>query len=95
MHHTTVPKSTYYAVFAWLAVLLVLTVVASRLDLGFWNVPLALAIAIIKAVLIVLFFMHVRYGSPLLRLFAAGGFFWLLILLAFLVADVRARMLGW
>jgi cytochrome c oxidase subunit IV len=94
MQHT-VPKSTYYAVFVWLAVLLVITVAASRIDLGFWNVPLALAIAIIKAVLIVLFFMHVRYGSPLLRLFAAGGFFWLLILLAFLVADVRARMMGW
>jgi cytochrome c oxidase subunit 4 len=94
MHHT-VPKSTYYSVFAWLAVLLVLTVAASRLNLGYWNVPLALTIAIIKAVLIVLFFMHVRYGSPLLRLFAAGGFFWLLIMLAFIAADARARMMGW
>jgi cytochrome c oxidase subunit 4 len=94
MHHT-VPKSTYYIVFTWLAVLLVLTVAASRINLGAWNVPLALTIAIIKAVLIVLFFMHVRYGSPLVRLFAVGGFFWLLILMAFLVADVRARMMGW
>jgi cytochrome c oxidase subunit 4 len=94
MHHT-VPKSTYFTVFAWLAVLLVLTVAASKLNLGYWNVPLALAIAVIKAALIVLFFMHVRYGSPLLRLFAAGGFFWLAILLAFVVADVRARIMGW
>jgi cytochrome c oxidase subunit 4 len=94
MHHT-VPKSTYFIVFAWLAVLLVLTVAASRINLGVWNVPLALIIATIKAVLIVLFFMHVRYGSPLVRLFAAGGFFWLMILLAFLVADVKARMMGW
>jgi cytochrome c oxidase subunit 4 len=73
----------------------VLTVAVSRIDLGAANVPIALAIAIVKAILIVLFFMHVRYGSPLLRLFAAGGFFWLLILLGFIMADVRARFVGW
>jgi cytochrome c oxidase subunit 4 len=94
MHHI-VSRSTYYIVFAWLVVLLVLTVAAARVDLGVWNVPAALAIAVVKAVLIVLFFMHVRYGSPLVRLFAAGGFFWLLIMLAFIVADVRARSMGW
>ena len=62
-----------------------------RMRPGLWNVPLALAIAIVKAVLIVLFFMHVRYGSPLVRLFAAGGFFWLLIMLAFVLTDVKMR----
>jgi cytochrome c oxidase subunit 4 len=76
-------------------VLLALTIAAARFDLGAANVPIALAIAIAKAILIVLFFMHVRYGSPLLRLFAAGGFFWLLIMLAFILADVQARSIGW
>jgi cytochrome c oxidase subunit IV len=94
MHHT-VSKSTYYIVFAWLAGLLVLTVAAAHFDLGRANVPIALAIALVKAILIVLFFMHVRYGSPLLRLFAAGGFVWLLIMLAFIMIDVRARIVGW
>jgi cytochrome c oxidase subunit 4 len=94
MHHV-VPKSTYYIVSLLLAVLLVLTVAASRADFGAWNVPIALAIAFAKAVLIVLFFMHVRYGSPLVRLFAVGGFFWLLIMLAFILADVQARLIGW
>jgi cytochrome c oxidase subunit 4 len=94
MHHI-ISRSTYYIVFAWLVVLLVLTVAAARVDLGVWNVPVALAIAIVKAVLIVLFFMHVRYGTPLVRLFAAGGFFWLLIMLAFIVADLQARSIGW
>ena len=94
MHHV-VPKPTYYIVFALLAVLLVATVAASRVDLGIWNVPVALAIAIAKAILIVLYFMHVRYGSPLVRLFAAGGFFWLLIMLAFILTDVQARLTGW
>ena len=91
MHHHVVAKSTYYQVAVWLAVLLVLTVVAARIDLGHWNVPIALAIAGIKALLIVLFFMHVRYGSPLLKLFAAGGFFWLLIMFVFLASDVLTR----
>jgi cytochrome c oxidase subunit 4 len=90
MHHV-VPKSTYYVVSALLMLLLVATVVAARFDLGAANVPIALAIAIAKTILIVLFFMHVRYGSPLVRLFAAGGFFWLLIMLGFILADVQAR----
>ena len=94
MHHV-VPKSTYFLVSVVLGVLLVLTVAAAQLNLGHWNVPIALAIAIAKAALIVLYFMHVRYGSPLVRLFAAGGFFWLLIMLAFVMADVQARLMGW
>ena len=94
MHHV-VAKKTYYFVSAWLMLLLVLTVVAAQLDLGAANVPIAVAIAIGKAILIVLFFMHVRYGSPLVRLFAAGGFFGLLIMLGFILADVHARGSGW
>jgi cytochrome c oxidase subunit 4 len=94
MHHI-VPRKTYYIVSALLMALLVVTVGAARVDLGAANVPIALAIAIAKAILIVLFFMHVRYGSPLVRLFAAGGFFWLLIMLGFILADVQARLVGW
>lgn len=94
MHHV-VAKKTYYIVSAWLMLLLVLTVAAAQRDLGAANVPIALAIAIAKAILIVLFFMHVRYGSPLVRLFAAGGFFWLFIMLGFILADVQARSSGW
>lgn len=90
MHHV-VPKATYYSVAVWLAALLVITVAAALLDLGEWNVPLALAIATIKATLIVLVFMHVRYSSPLVRLFAAGGFLWLLFMLTFIAADVLWR----
>ena len=89
--HEPLPKATYYWVALWLGVLLVATVVVARFNLGGWNVPIALSIAAIKATLIVLFFMHVRYGSPLVRLFATGGFLWLFILLAFLAADVLKR----
>jgi cytochrome c oxidase subunit 4 len=94
MHHV-VAKKTYYIVSALLMLLLALTVAAAQRDLGAANVPIALAIAIAKAILIVLFFMHVRYGSPLVRLFAAGGFFWLLIMLGIILADVHARGINW
>jgi cytochrome c oxidase subunit 4 len=90
MHHI-VPKSIYFKVSVWLFALMVATVVASRIDLEGWNVPLALAIAAAKATLIVLFFMHVRYSSPLVRLFAMSGFVWLAILFVFVAADVLTR----
>ena len=89
--HYVVPTRTYFVVFAWLTVLMVVTIAASRVDLEGWNVPVALAIAGIKATLIVLFFMHVRYGPPLVKMFAASGFLWLVILFAFLAADVLTR----
>ena len=94
MHHVVSTK-TYLIVSALLFVLLVLTVVASRWNLGMANVPIALAIAFAKAILILLFFMHVRYGSPLVKLFASGGFFWLLIMLVYILTDVQARLMGW
>ena len=90
MHHV-VPKSVYFQIFVWLAVLLVVTVAASRIDLEGWNVPLALGIAAVKATLIVMFFMHVRYGSPLVKLFSMCGFLWLVIMFAFVAADVLTR----
>jgi cytochrome c oxidase subunit 4 len=90
MHHV-VSKQVYFVVAAVLALLLVATVAASRVDLEGWNVPLALAIASVKAVLIVLFFMHVLYNAPLVRLFAAGGFVWLLLLFALMAPDYLKR----
>jgi cytochrome c oxidase subunit 4 len=86
-----VPKTVYFAVAGCLAVLLALTVLAAELDLGVANTPIALAIAAAKAVLIVLFFMHVRYASPLVRMFAAGGFLWVAILFGLTLSDVLTR----
>ncbi len=91
MHPRVVPVRTYVVVAAWLALLMVLTVSAAQFDLGAWNTPIAVTIAIAKGVLIVLYFMHVRYGSPLLRIFAAGGFLWLLILFGLTMSDVLTR----
>jgi cytochrome c oxidase subunit 4 len=88
-----VRRSTYYAVSGALAVLLALTIAASYVDLGTLNVVVAIGIATAKAVLIVLYFMHVRYSPPLVRMAAVAGFVWLGILLVLLLADYAAR--GW
>jgi cytochrome c oxidase subunit 4 len=88
----TVSKPTYYKVAGALMLLLVLTVAASQLAVGpALHVVLALSIAFAKAVLIVLFFMHVRYGSRLTMVFAAAGFFWLVILFLLTFSDYLAR----
>jgi cytochrome c oxidase subunit 4 len=83
----------YFVVFVTLLVLLAATVGVAFLDLGAWNLPVALAIAITKAVLILLIFMHVRYSSSLIWLVAAAGFFWLAIMLLFTLADYLTRSL--
>jgi cytochrome c oxidase subunit IV len=91
MHSHVVPKTVYFTIAAVLFVLLVVTVLAAQVDLGFLNLPLAMLIALAKAALIVLYFMHVRYGNPLLRIFAAAGFLWLLLMFALLSADYLTR----
>ena len=89
--HTVVDKSVYFRVSILLAILLVATVAAAQYDLGHWNVPIAMGIALAKAVLIVLFFMHIRYGSPLLRLFAFGGLLWLFVMFVLTASDIVTR----
>jgi cytochrome c oxidase subunit 4 len=81
----------YYAVFASLMVMTAITVGVAFLDLGAFNAVVALTIAVIKAVLVVLFFMHVRYSTKLTWLVVAAGVFWLGILLALTLSDYLTR----
>jgi cytochrome c oxidase subunit 4 len=85
-----VPVGTYVAVFLSLIALTVITVVASRLSLGAFNTPIALAIAVTKA-LLVIFFMHVKYSPKLIWLVVAAAFFWLFHLIAGTSADYLSR----
>ena len=91
--HQQGPSLTrYFSVFIALMVLLVLTVAAAFLPhLGFLNIGIALAIAAIKATLVILFFMHVIEASRLTKLFVAGTFIWLLIMFAFTFTDYLSR----
>jgi cytochrome c oxidase subunit 4 len=87
------PKSLYYAVFAALIVGTLLTYAAARVDLGALNNVVMLVIALTKALLVILFFMHVRWGTRLTWLVVASGFFWLLIMFSVTMTDFLTR--GW
>ena len=91
--HHIVPLNVYFRVFILLIVMTGLTVAVAYVDLGWGNTPVALGIALFKATLVILFFMHVRYNTPVMWLFAAAGFFWLLILLVLTMQDYATR--GW
>ncbi len=87
------PKSMYYAVFAALLVGTALTVGAAFVDMGPLNNVVMLLIAVAKATLVVLFFMHVRWATRLTWVVAMAGFFWLFILFGVTMSDYMTR--GW
>jgi len=93
MSDQVVPVRIYLAIFGALLVLTAVTVFVAFQDFGLFNTPIALTIAVFKATLVILYFMHVRYSSRLTWLFVAAGFFWLVILLTFTLADFASR--GW
>lgn len=84
---------TYSLVGIGLLVLLALTIGAAYLQLGPLNTPVAMLISLLKAALILLFFMHVRYSRPVLWVFVGAGFFWLAIMFALALSDYLTR--GW
>ena len=89
----TISVRTYAWVFLSLLLLAALTMGIAQMDLGLLNIAAALGIAVAKAALVVLYFMHVRTSSRITWLFAAAGFFWLLIFLVLVMGDVLTR--GW
>jgi cytochrome c oxidase subunit IV len=86
-----VPKWIYFAVFTALIILTWVTALVSTVDLGRWNIFVALAIAIIKASLVALFFMHVYYSTRLTKMILGSGLFWLILLLFITMADLWTR----
>jgi cytochrome c oxidase subunit 4 len=90
-----VPKKIYYTIFAALMVLTITTVAAARVPFHNEAVGtiIALAIAVTKATLVILYFMHVRYSSRLTWVVIASGFLWLAIMISFILADYLTR--GW
>ncbi|HSV12943.1 MAG TPA: cytochrome C oxidase subunit IV family protein [Tepidisphaeraceae bacterium] len=87
------PKSTYYAIFGALMVLTGVTIAVAFVHLGSLNFPVALAIAITKATLVLLFFMHVKYSSRLVKMVVGMAFFFLLIMFGLTMTDYLSR--GW
>ncbi|MCA1816436.1 MAG: cytochrome C oxidase subunit IV family protein [Acidobacteria bacterium] len=95
MSEKIISERAYYAVFVVLLLFTATTYFAARVDLGRWNTPVGLAIAAVKAALIVIYFMHARYSTRLTRVVIGAGLFWLGILLALTVSDYVTRVRGW
>src|SRR5207248_8885691 len=88
-----VPKRIYFAVFAALIGLTWLTAFVATLNLGRLNFLVAISIAIFKASLVALFFMHAAYATRLTRMVILSGIYWLILLLFIVMADIWTR--GW
>ncbi len=88
-----VSRKLYFAVFATLIVFTLVTYLVSLLELGPLNTVIAMTIAVTKMLLIMLFFMHLRYSGQLIKIFAGAGFFWLFILISLTLSDFLTR--GW
>jgi cytochrome c oxidase subunit 4 len=91
MSEHIVSKTIYFLIFGALMVLTVVTYMVALVDLGALNVVVALAVAVTKAVLVVLFFMHVRYSNRLTKIVVISGFFWLAILIVLTLSDYWTR----
>jgi len=95
MSDVVVSKNIYFAIFAALVVLTGLTTVVAFFNLGVFNPVVAMSIAVVKASLVVLYFMHMRYSSRLTMIIGAASLFWLGILLVLIMSDYAVRGAGW
>ena len=89
--HIVTPVRTYVTVFILLLIFTGITYWVAQHDYGMMNTPVALSIAVFKASLVVIFFMGVRYNTPLTKVVVVAGFFWLLIMFALTMGDYVSR----
>ncbi len=86
------PLKSYFLVWLALLLLLLAAVAGTRLPLGGFNLVLNLAIATVMALLVLVFFMELRDSGSLIRIAAAAGFFWLLLLISLSLSDYLTRV---
>ena len=91
MSETITPVRTYLIIFLALMVLTAITVAVAFFELGPFNDIAAMGIAITKACLVILYFMHVRHSSRLTKVVVVAGFLWLLFLIGFTMSDYLTR----
>lgn len=92
MAEAHITKKKYWQIFAALMGLLFLTVLVAYLHIDpWWAIIVAMTIATVKAVLVILYFMHVRYNSKLTWLFVGSGFVWLIIMVGITLTDYKTR----
>jgi len=91
MSDHVVPLRVYYLIFAALMALTTVTVAVAYLDLGLLNTWVAMTIAVLKATMVVLYFMHVRWSSRLVPVLIVAGLVWMVILIALTMSDYVSR----
>ena len=91
MSEHIVSKKVYFTIFAALMVMTALTVMVAFVDLGAMNLPVAIAIAIVKATLVFLYFMHVKYSSRLVKIGIVAALFTLMIMFSVTLSDYFTR----
>lgn len=90
--HHQAPLTMYFVIFGVLMVLTVVTVAVSRIDLGAFNLPVAMAVAIAKATVVILWFMHVIHSPRLTWIVVISSFLWLAVLFVLTFADYLTRV---
>lgn len=85
------PRKLYFFVFFSLLVLTLLTWQIAYIDLGNWNTVVALIIAVCKASLVGVFFMHLKWSASVIRLVIFAAVFWLAIMLTLTIGDFFSR----
>ncbi len=91
-HHHLMSLQTHIKVFASLIVLTVITVAAAQFDFGAFNTVIAIFIATVKAVLVMGWFMHLKYDGVMNRIIFATGFFFLLLFAVICILDIYTRI---
>ena len=89
--HHQAPLGMYFAVFFALMIFTVVTVAASRVDLGAFNTAIALAIAVLKATIVILWFMHVIHSPRMTWIVVISSFLWLAVMFVFFFSDYLTR----
>ena len=90
-HAAAAQRKTYFLVFGALLVPTLTTTGVAFLNLGPLNTPVAVAIAMAKAALVMIYFMHLRHSTFLTRVFAGAGLLWLLHFIIFTMSDYLTR----
>lgn len=91
MSDTHMSRSMYYRIYMILMALLIATIGAAYIHFGVLNFPIAMLIATVKAVLVIMYFMHVKYSEKSTWLFSTAGFIWLGFLLVGVMIDYLSR----
>ena len=94
MSEKIVSKKVYFTIFALLLLFTFVTVWVASIDLGPLNTIVALAVAVTKALLVALWFMHIKYSNRLTQIVVASGLFWLVIMIVLTLFDYKTRTMG-